>query len=145
MAHSKKCAISLNLTFDDLWWPRYWPKQKNGQSNVDWNYYWLSNAVCRIILSFLVSETEVGVEVKPPTHVSLEGVGSVLTSKVCHSKADILVPTETQLFWKSIGALFQKIILFNICHLSPFACAAGNSMAEAQAKHMLNVLIYPAQ
>ena len=29
---------------------------------------------------------------------SLEGVGSVLTSDVCHLKADILVITETQLF-----------------------------------------------
>ena len=31
-------------------------------------------------------------------HGSLEGVGDVLTSEVYHSKADILVITETRLF-----------------------------------------------
>ena len=39
-------------------------------------------------------------------HSSLKGVGGVLTSKTCHSKAGISVVLETQLFWNSIYALF---------------------------------------
>ena len=35
---------------------------------------------------------------RPPAHGSLEGVGSVHASEVCHSKTDILVITEIQLF-----------------------------------------------
>ena len=41
-------------------------------------------------------------------HGSLEGVGDVITSEVCHSKADVSVITETQVFRKSIDALFKK-------------------------------------
>ena len=44
-------------------------------------------------------------------HGSLEVVGDVITSEVCHSKANISVITETQLFGKFINALFSKIIL----------------------------------
>ena len=44
-------------------------------------------------------------------HGSLEGVGGVLISEVCHLKADTLVITETQLFWESIDAFFKNYSL----------------------------------
>ena len=43
-----------------------WAKKRNNWSNFEGNCYRLSNAVCRIFLSFLVSEIEVEVEISPP-------------------------------------------------------------------------------
>ena len=42
-------------------------------------------------------------------HGSLEGVGGVLTSELCHSKADILVITKTQLFGNLSTPFFKKL------------------------------------
>ena len=43
------------------------------------------------------------------THGSSEGVGGVKTNEAYHPKADALVITEMQNFWKLTGALFQKL------------------------------------
>ena len=67
-------------------------------------------------------------------HGSLEGVGDVITSGACPSKADISVILET--FFKSIDALFQENLVCQIHHLSHFPCATGNTMAGTRASYM---------
>ena len=48
----EKYGISLMLTFDDLWWPLYWPGRKYDRRNFNWNCCKLSNAVYRIYHSW---------------------------------------------------------------------------------------------
>ena len=71
---------------------------------------------------------------------SLEGIAGVIGSEACHSKADISVIRETQLF-KSIDTLFQKFLFYIIQHLSHITCSTGNSLAGTPVNCMLNIRV----
>ena len=45
-------------------------------------------------------------------HGSLEGIGDIITSEVCRSKADISVIAETQLFFENLSTPFFKKLYF---------------------------------
>ena len=71
-------------------------------------------------------------------HGSLEGVGGVIGSEICHSKAVISVIPETHLL-KSIDALFSKFMFCFTRHLSHCACSTGNSLVRTLVNRILNV------
>ena len=62
----EETVILQNLTFDDLWWPEYWPeRKKNDRNDFERSRWELSIAFFRVFLALLVFEL-VGGHFDPP-------------------------------------------------------------------------------
>ena len=67
MAHFRRnIEFSLNLTFDDLWWPQYWPERKTYWDSFEMIFDELSNAHFRFVLRRLGAELDGGEGVSRP-------------------------------------------------------------------------------
>ena len=73
MTHFRRnIDFSLNLTFDDLWWPQYWPERKTDQSSFEMNFEDLSKAYFRFVLRRLGAELDGGRLDAPPPRPTTE-------------------------------------------------------------------------
>ena len=68
----EETVILQNLTFDDLWWPEYWPERKNDRNDFERSRWELSIAFFRVFLALLVFE--------PISHPSAQVMGWAHTS-----------------------------------------------------------------